>query len=115
MSDYQNLKKKYERLYNETLEKNKEILIESFIEYYGEKHRDEIISRFNEIVFIYFIDWERYSNDSFLRFKEYFLENEQIFSKLAKEMSQDLEKLLKYREKRVMSLKTTLLALQVKK
>lgn len=55
---YEILKKKYERLYNETLEKNKEILIESFVEYYGEKHRDEIVSRFNEITFIYYINWE---------------------------------------------------------
>lgn len=32
MFEYNKLKKKYERLYNETLEKNKEILIESFVE-----------------------------------------------------------------------------------
>lgn len=58
---YEILKKKYERLYNETLEKNKEILIESFVEYYGEKHRDEIVSMFNEIIFIYYINWEDFS------------------------------------------------------
>lgn len=61
MFNYQRLKKKYEKLYNETLEKNKEILIESFVEYYGEKHRDEIVSRFNEIVFVYYIDWRDFS------------------------------------------------------
>lgn len=57
---YEILKKKYERLYNKTIEDNKEILIESFVEYYGEKHRDEIVSRFNEIIFIYYINWERF-------------------------------------------------------
>lgn len=62
MFNYQRLKKKYEKLYNKTIEDNKEILIESFVEYYGEKHRDEIVSRFNEITFVYFINWEVFSD-----------------------------------------------------
>lgn len=38
---YEMLKKKYDRLYNDTINKNKDILIESFVSYYGEKHRDD--------------------------------------------------------------------------
>lgn len=74
MVNNQSLKKKYERLYNETLDKNKDILIESFIEYYGEEYRDVITSRFNEITFVYFINWESFSsmiNNVFLLLSDY--------------------------------------------
>ena len=78
--NYQKLKKKYEKLYNDTIEENKDILIESFVEYYGEQHRDEIISRFNEIVFVYFINWNNFFNHSFSRLKNFYCENKQAIS-----------------------------------
>lgn len=58
MSKYEKLKKKYAELIPQELEKNKTILIESFVEYYGENYRSIIQKRYNEITFVYYIDWE---------------------------------------------------------
>lgn len=58
MTKYEKLKKKYDCLIKESIEKNKPVLIESFIEYYGEEFRNVIIKKINEITFIYYIDWE---------------------------------------------------------
>lgn len=57
MSKYEELKRKYNNLIKQTLDKNRIILIESFVEYYGEKFRYIIEKRYNEITFIYYIDW----------------------------------------------------------
>lgn len=58
MSSYEKLKKKYAELIPQELEKNKTIMIESFVEYYGEGYRSIIQKRYNEITFVYYIDWE---------------------------------------------------------
>lgn len=52
------LKDKYDEIVEQTLARNKSILIESFVEYYGEEYREIIERRYNEIVFVYYIDWE---------------------------------------------------------
>lgn len=52
------LKDKYDEIVEQTLARNKSILIESFVEYYGEEYRDIIERKYNEIVFVYYIDWE---------------------------------------------------------
>lgn len=39
------------------LDSEAEILIDSFLEYYGEKFRYIIEKWYNEITFIYYIDW----------------------------------------------------------
>lgn len=56
--NWNNLKNKYNDIVRTTLEKNKKILIDSFIEYYGEKYRKIITTRFNELIFVYYITWE---------------------------------------------------------
>lgn len=58
MSKYEKLKAKYDNLIRETLASNKKILIESFVDYYGEEYRSIIEKRYNEITFIYYVDWE---------------------------------------------------------
>lgn len=58
MPKYDKLKKKYDKLIKRELEKNKQILIDSFVEYYGEEFRTLIESRYNEISFVYYIDWD---------------------------------------------------------
>lgn len=58
MSKYEKLKVKYDNLIRETLDSNKRILIESFVDYYGEEYRNIIEKRYNEIIFIYYVDWE---------------------------------------------------------
>lgn len=58
MTEYDKLKEKYDILFKETINKNKSILIKSFIEYYGEKYRDLIKERFNRITFVYYFDFE---------------------------------------------------------
>ena len=63
MTKYDKLKKKYDNLIRHSLEKNKRILIESFVEYYGEEFRYLIEKRYNEITFIYYIDWNMVINE----------------------------------------------------
>lgn len=58
MSKYGELRKKYDILVKTELKKNEEILKESFIEYFGEENRSLIESRFKEIVYIYYINWD---------------------------------------------------------
>lgn len=58
MSKYKKIKNKYDNLIKETLNFNKDILIESFVEYYGEEYRNIIEKRYNEIAFVYYVDWE---------------------------------------------------------
>lgn len=55
--DYDQLKEKYKDLVFTTLRKNRDILIESFVEYYGEEYRDVIERKYSQIVFTYYIDW----------------------------------------------------------
>lgn len=57
MKKYDALKEAYNQLVIETLNQNKQILIDSFVEYYGEEYRDLITRKYNEITFIYFADW----------------------------------------------------------
>jgi len=54
MSRYRQLKEKYDKTVKETLQANKQIIIDSFVEYYGEEFRKIIEKRINEIVFIYY-------------------------------------------------------------
>lgn len=58
MSRYGVLRREYDSLVKEELKKNDEILKESFIEYFGEENRALIESRFKEIVYIYYINWD---------------------------------------------------------
>ena len=58
MSKFKKLKIKYDNSIKETLNSNKDILIESFVEYYGEEYRNKIEKRYNEITFVYYVDWE---------------------------------------------------------
>lgn len=58
MSLYEILKTKYDKLIKDSLNSNKKILIESFVEYYGEQYRSIIEKKFNEITFVYYIDWK---------------------------------------------------------
>lgn len=58
MSKFEKLKLKYDNLIKGTLENNKKILIESFVEYYGEEYRTIIEKRYNEITFVYYVDWK---------------------------------------------------------
>lgn len=57
MSKYEKLIAKYDELIKETLNSNKRILIESFVDYYGEEYRNIIEKRYNEITFVYYVDW----------------------------------------------------------
>lgn len=57
MYNYYKLKNKYDSLIGNLLTNSKELLIESFVKYYGEKHRNVIEKRFNEIIFVYYINW----------------------------------------------------------
>ncbi|MCX4364296.1 MAG: hypothetical protein OSJ70_00795 [Bacilli bacterium] len=58
MKNLSELREKYNALVKREIAKNKEILLESFIEYYGEKNRRVIESRFNQIVFAYYVDFD---------------------------------------------------------
>lgn len=58
MNKYEKLKEEYNQLIIESFSKNKSILIEAFVEYYGEKYRSIIEKRYNEISFAYYLDWE---------------------------------------------------------
>lgn len=58
MKKYEKLKNKYDNLVKQTLEKNKQLLIDSFVEYYGEEYRRIIEKKYNEITFVYYIDWK---------------------------------------------------------
>ncbi len=41
-----------------TLAENKDIIIETFVEFYGEKYRDTITKRYDKIVFCYYLSWK---------------------------------------------------------
>lgn len=56
--NWNDLKNKYNGIVRAILKKNKKILIDSFVEYYGEKYRKIIETRFNELIFVYYITWE---------------------------------------------------------
>lgn len=66
--NYQDLKKKYNELIPKILKKNQSILIESFIEYYLENNRNIISNKYDEIVFIYYLNIEsiKYAIEDFL-------------------------------------------------
>lgn len=49
------LVKKYDKIIKDTLAVNREIIIESFVEYYGEEHRSLIEKRYNQITFVYYV------------------------------------------------------------
>lgn len=51
MANFTQLKQEYASIIVAVLEQNKDILIESFVEYYGEEFRARIVSRYNQIVF----------------------------------------------------------------
>lgn len=58
MMRYAELKDKYNNLAKSELKKNEDILKESFIEYFGEKYRTLLESRFKEIIYIYYVNWQ---------------------------------------------------------
>lgn len=58
MSLYEKLKSKYDKLIKDSLNSNKKILIESFVEYYGEEYRNTIEKKLNDIDFVFYINWE---------------------------------------------------------
>ncbi len=58
MFNFKKFKSRYDSLIKETLQSNKPILIESFVEYYGESYRKVIEKKYNEITFVYYINWE---------------------------------------------------------
>lgn len=57
MKKYDKIRETYNQLVIKTLNQNKQILIDSFAEYYGEEHRELITRKYNEITFVYFADW----------------------------------------------------------
>lgn len=58
MRNYQELKKKYNELIPQVLKNNQSILIESFIEYYLKYNRKIIEQRYNDIIFVYYLNIE---------------------------------------------------------
>ena len=46
--------KKYNNIFSKKIDENKEILIESFVEYYGEEYRIKITNSINSIIFAWF-------------------------------------------------------------
>ncbi len=58
MAIFEELKTRYNVLVSETLERNKQTIIDSLVDYYGENHRNTIEHRYNDIVYAYYIDWE---------------------------------------------------------
>lgn len=58
MNKYEKLKQKYNILIKQKLEENKSILIDSFVEFYGEEFRALIERKYNEIVYCYYLDWD---------------------------------------------------------
>ena len=57
MKKLEELKIKYDSIIKESLATNQDILLESFIEYYGEEHRKAIVKNFSEITFAYYVDF----------------------------------------------------------
>lgn len=76
MTEYETLKEKYRKYIEIILDQNKQILIDSFCEYYGEKYRDLIKLRFNSIVFTFY-----YENNMASRIINHIL-NENLVSKM---------------------------------
>ena len=58
MATFEELKTRYNSLVSETLERNKQTIIDSLVDYYGENHRDIIEHRYNEIIFVYYVYWD---------------------------------------------------------
>lgn len=61
MVTYDELKAQYDKIIQNTLKENESIIIESFVEYYGEEYRSLIKKKYKEITFAYYIDWEMIS------------------------------------------------------
>lgn len=47
---------KYNRMYRMSLVQNKQLIIDSFVEYYGEEYRDIITARYNKLIFTWTVD-----------------------------------------------------------
>lgn len=58
MASLGKIKKHYDQIIKKTLADNKEILIDSFVEYYGEEYRQIIEERYEKIIFVYYINWD---------------------------------------------------------
>lgn len=50
------IKTDYTKKNNDKIKKYKDLILESFIEFYGEEYRNIIINRFNDISFLYYIN-----------------------------------------------------------
>ena len=50
------IKKEYTKKINGRFKKNKNIILDSFIEFYGEEYRSIITDRLNDISFLYYIN-----------------------------------------------------------
>lgn len=51
-----NIKKEYTKKNNDKIQKYKNVILDSFIEFYGEEYRTTITDRFNDISFLYYIN-----------------------------------------------------------
>lgn len=51
-----NIKKEYTKKINDKIQKYKNVILDSFIEFYGEEYRTTITDRFNDISFLYYIN-----------------------------------------------------------
>lgn len=57
MFEFERLKRKYDKLIKEALIKNKQIIIDSFKEYYSEEYKCIIEERYSKTIFVYYINW----------------------------------------------------------
>ena len=79
MMRYKELIEKYDALVKETLAKNKSILEESFIEYFGEGFRTKILKNFADLIYVYYLNWNtielvcnKVSDEKREKYKPYF-------------------------------------------
>lgn len=72
MELYENLKNKHNKIITNALNSNKKIIIDSLVEYYGEKHRSLIEQRYEEIVFVYYVhhDSIKYAVNKYIKYQK---------------------------------------------
>lgn len=72
MELYENLKNKHNELIKSTLVSNKKNIIDSLVEFYGEKHRSLIEQRYEEIVFVYYVHYDsiKYAVNKFIKYQK---------------------------------------------
>ena len=55
--EIERIKKEYTKKINDSIKKYKNIILESFVEFYGDEYRTIITNRFNDIIFLYYINF----------------------------------------------------------